>query len=144
MNGSRGVHFRQTSPESRKYNCIAWAAEDTQQWWWPDPAEISYWPVSVARKVDIPSFISVFRTLGYEVCPDGNHEIGYIKIALFCDNQDIPTHAARQLPNGFWTSKLGPYIDVEHDLDGFANIPRIIQEYGRIKVFMKRLCGIVK
>lgn len=137
MNG-REVYFRQTSPESREYNCIAWVAEDTQQWWWPDPAETSYWPPSLPRKVDIPSFISAFKTLGYELCSDGNHEIGHIKIALFCDNQDIPTHAARQLPNGLWTSKLGPDIDVEHDLDGFGNIPRIVQEYGRIKVFMKK------
>ena len=27
---------------------------------------------------------------------------------------DVPTHAARQLPNGWWTSKLGPSFDIEH------------------------------
>ncbi|HMD98104.1 MAG TPA: hypothetical protein VKM93_12350 [Terriglobia bacterium] len=25
-----------TSAASRLYNCIAWAAGDTQRWWWPD------------------------------------------------------------------------------------------------------------
>jgi hypothetical protein len=24
-----------TSPESRDYNCVAWAAEDTTRWWQP-------------------------------------------------------------------------------------------------------------
>ncbi|MCI0637958.1 MAG: hypothetical protein L0Y72_23715 [Gemmataceae bacterium] len=28
----------------------------------------------------------------------------------------MPTHAARQLPTGRWSSKLGPSEDIEHDL----------------------------
>ena len=132
------AHLRWTSPATYDYNCIAWAADDKTQWWWPDPAETSYWPSTVPRKVDIPCSISAFQTCGYEVCSDGKHEPGHIKIAIFCDNEDIPTHAARQLPSGLWTSKLGPDVDVEHDLDGFLTIPRIALEYGKIKVFMKK------
>lgn len=26
--------FAQTSPASSDYNCIAWAAERTDEWWW--------------------------------------------------------------------------------------------------------------
>ena len=33
----------------------------------------------------------------------------------------VPTHAARQLANGWWTSKLGPSFDIEHiDLNAIA------------------------
>ncbi len=133
------AHVRKTSQATDDYNCIAWAAEDTENWWWPDPAEVSYWPESILRKEDIPSFISAFQTRGYTVCADGKYEPGYIKIAIFCDNNDKPTHAARQLSNGFWTSKLGCDIDIEHDLDEFLTHPRIVAEYGTIKVFMKKL-----
>ena len=30
----------------------------------------------------------------------------------------LPTHAARQLSDGNWTSKLGPNIDITHSLSG--------------------------
>jgi hypothetical protein len=40
-------------------------------------------------------------------------EPGIEKIALYALN-DLPTHAARQLSNGWWTSKLGPHVDIEH------------------------------
>jgi hypothetical protein len=46
----------------------------------------------------------------------------------------VPKHAARSLPNGAWTSKLGDDEDIEHStlavLEG--------REYGRAKVFLKR------
>lgn len=46
-----------------------------------------------------------------------------------------PTHAARQLSSGHWTSKLGDCEDIEHfALDGVAN-----KIYGAAVVFLKRL-----
>jgi len=44
--GLRGSGFVETSPEDIRYNCVAWAAEDKDRWWWPD--EDSYWPEGVA------------------------------------------------------------------------------------------------
>jgi hypothetical protein len=35
---------------------------------------------------------------------------------LFADAASVPTHAARQLRSGAWTSKLGISEDVEHEL----------------------------
>jgi hypothetical protein len=35
--GLRGTDYRISSPQDRKYNCIAWAVGDTRSWWWPDP-----------------------------------------------------------------------------------------------------------
>jgi hypothetical protein len=33
--GLQGTAYRVTSPADRGYNCIAWAAGVTDDWWWP-------------------------------------------------------------------------------------------------------------
>ena len=82
------------------------------------------------------SFIELFRSAGYELCDDGNLEAGCEKIAIYALN-DSPTHAARQLENGQWTSKLGKYEDIVHstpdELQGEFDYA-----YGRVAVFMVR------
>jgi len=45
---------------------------------------------------------------------DGAPEPGAEKIAVYAAGE-FYTHAARQLPNGKWTSKLGAAEDIEHD-----------------------------
>ena len=43
--------------------------------------------------------------------------LGLKKIALYYNPlTGEPTHAARLLENGFWTSKLGDNIDLSHEL----------------------------
>src|SRR5713101_10154879 len=37
--------YRVTSPATRNYNCVAWAASRTDRWWWPSP--FAYWPAGV-------------------------------------------------------------------------------------------------
>jgi len=39
--------------------------------------------------------------------------VGFEKIALY-SNANESTHAARQLPDGQWTSKLGDFEDIKH------------------------------
>ena len=39
-----------TSPDTIDYNCVAWAAETDEEWWWPDPMEQEYWPDGVPRE----------------------------------------------------------------------------------------------
>ena len=60
--------------------------------------------------------MAVFRSLGFVMRDDGDHEIGLEKIALYATDDDEYTHVARQLPSGKWTSKLGGLEDIEHDL----------------------------
>ena len=107
-----------TSPERRGYNCIAWAAGETDRWWWPIRLPgVNYWPKGVAREATIAAFIAAYATRGYEPCADGALEPGIEKIALFAKSGAtafIPTHAARQLESGEWTSKLGPFEDITH------------------------------
>jgi hypothetical protein len=132
----RGSAYRVTSPEEDTYNCIAWAAGDTTKWWWPDEPghpDSAYWPAGVPRVETLEAFRQAFATLGYVVCNDDQPETEYEKIALFA-LVGTPKHAARQLPSGRWTSKLGPMEDIEHarhDLTGLV--------YGAVALVMKRL-----
>lgn len=133
--------FSITSPPDTKYNCIAWAAGDITDWW--DPDEDHYWPPSVPREVTLDAVIGAFKTLGYEECRNEIFEPGHEKVAVYGkeDNGNIlPTHAARQLKDGQWTSKLGELVDIKHshpeDLSG--NI------YGKPIAFLRRFLNLKK
>lgn len=126
--------YQITSPADPHYNCIAWAAGETSQWWWPGPdVEREYWPPGVSRERSLESFRAAFASLGYDSCPSDSPEPGFEKIALFAGADGIPTHAARQLSNGRWTSKLGKREDIEHDLHDLTG-----DVYGSVYLIMKR------
>jgi len=125
--------FLATSPPTTSYNCIAWAYSDPTRWYWPDPQNTYFWPANVPRNIDIPSFILLYESIGYAVCPNGSYIKGVEKIAIFSDDKNHPTHAARQLPSGFWTSKLGKEIDVQHTIQGTEG-----RFYGNVAVYMQR------
>jgi hypothetical protein len=59
-------------------------------------------------------------------------EIGIEKIALYLKN-GAPSHAARQLPDGKWSSKLGEADDITHTLDGLNG-----DRYGAHSKYMQR------
>jgi hypothetical protein len=42
--------YRITSPVDKRYNCVAYAAGDAANWWWPAPAgtKDAFWPMGVA------------------------------------------------------------------------------------------------
>lgn len=127
--------FRVTSPATRDYNCIAWAADDTERWWWPDDDpenDAIFWPPGVPLEETLDAFAATFKTLGYDECFDEKCEPGVEKIALFAIGR-IPTHAARQLPSGRWTSKLGFREDIEHELHGVCG-----DVYGTVVLLFKR------
>jgi hypothetical protein len=54
-----------TSPRSKGYNCIAWAAGDTGKWWWPVPEAELFWPSGVARAETVLAFRDAFASFGY-------------------------------------------------------------------------------
>ncbi len=114
--GLQGADFRITSPRTRFYNCIAWAAGDTSRWWWPVSSRPSYWPQSAVRVLTLQAFREAFSTLGYLESDYAEQDEGFEKIAIFANGNDIPAHAARQLASGRWTSKLGRAEDIEHEL----------------------------
>jgi hypothetical protein len=124
--------YRITSPVDSRYNCIAWAAGQSFPWWWPDPDGFDYWPPNVPREHNIAAFVQAFGTLGYEICQDGALELGWEKVAIYAI-AGAPMHAARQLPNGLWTSKLGPDEDIEHELNGLSGTA-----YGTVIQILRR------
>jgi hypothetical protein len=125
--------YEVTSPATAEYNCIAYAAGDRDNWWWPDLRD-SYWPKDVLREYSIDSFIQAYRQSGqYEPCVDGSLEEGYEKIAIYGD-QAGPLHAAWQRDDGHWSSKLGPSEDIRHD-----TLERLTGDlYGAPIKFLKR------
>jgi hypothetical protein len=98
----------------------------------------AFWPANVPREETLEAFVAAFSTLGYSVTEDPSREPGVEKVALYSDRIGTPTHAARQLPNGQWTSKLGKDIDIEHD--GLADFPPDCP-YGAAAVYLKRRVG---
>ena len=107
--------FAATSPATPEYNCIAWAAGETDRWWWPDPMRLGAWPPGVPRQETLEAFLQAYETLGYEPCESDTLDPGVEKVAIYVDDAGRPTHAARQLPSRKWTSKLGRAEDIEHD-----------------------------
>ncbi|MDI9364568.1 MAG: hypothetical protein QM541_06435 [Flavobacterium sp.] len=126
-------NFHLTSPQTPQYNCIAWAFGDNTKWYWPDNTNIMYWPEDVPRNETLESFVLLFSKINYSICDNNLLEIGYEKIAIYATSFGKPTHAARQLSNGFWTSKLGQSVDVTHTLQAMED-----GEYGNAVIFMKR------
>jgi hypothetical protein len=131
--GLRGSDYRIASPQDPDYNCIAHAAGDQRNRWWPDLGGQDTWPEGSPREETLEAFSAAFAVLGYVVCEGPEPESGFEKVAFFADAHGVPTHAARQVPGGRWTSKLGELEDIEHalhDLSGLA--------YGSVVLVMKR------
>jgi hypothetical protein len=102
------------SEATPEYNCFSWAAGDTSRRWEPDSMNLYYWPPGVPREMTLDAFIRAYGAIGYEPCDTLEAEAGCERIVLYADSYETPTHAARQLPNGNWTSKLGDLEDIEH------------------------------
>jgi len=84
--------------------------------------------------------MAAYATLGYEPCLDGTLEPGFEKIVIYVLS-GTPTHAARQLNSGLWTSKLGQQVDVEHDTPEaiVQEIAQLAAIYGLPVQYMKRI-----
>lgn len=124
------VGYEVTSEATETYNCIAYAAGDEDNWWefwggypWPSPL----------RSPLIEALEDVFIKLGFEHCDDAAEEPGYHKVALYALGPNY-THAAKQLPGGKWSSKLGDLEDIQHESpDSLAG-----GVYGEVYCIMRR------
>lgn len=126
-----GSGWTLTSLPTPKYNCIGWAAGDATRWWWPTIP--GYWPAPVPRSIDLSSFVGAYQALSYVQCDNGDLEEGFEKVVIYIKD-GTPTHAARQLEDGMWTSKLGPQDDVSHPLEGLDGTL-----YGTATIFLRRV-----
>ena len=127
-----------TSAATKKYNCLAWAAKETHRWWWPDGQGIYYWPRGIPRQTTMEAFVLAYATLGFRVCFSNALESSLEKLALYGHERGgtvVPTHAALQLENGAWTSKLGICEDIEHTTADAVGGPA----YGRPLIYLQRV-----
>ena len=124
-----GLDYRITSESDEDYNCIAWALDRQDTWW----SHLPGYRWIGQRSPGIESLIALFRELGYEECDSDAVEEDYDKVALYAQGGHW-THAARQLSNGRWTSKLGIYEDIEHaTIEGLSG-----DLYGEVHCIMKK------
>jgi len=134
--------WKPTSEETEEYNCIAWAADDMTRKWDPETTGGRYWPNDVPRNLELMTFVSLFGQLGYLPCGfNSDLEAGFEKVAIYCNyNPQLQaievTHAAKQLPSGKWTSKLGNVDDIEHNT--LTALGGAWPAYGTVKQIMKR------
>jgi hypothetical protein len=123
--------FRRISSEDAKYNCVAWAAGRNDEWWDVEPGY--RWPENVPRDSRLDSLIKLYEALGFVRGATKDLEQGVEKVAIYGDEY-FWTHAARQLPDGKWTSKIGSMEDIEHEtLDGLCG-----GEYGKVMEILRR------
>lgn len=123
----------QTSDEDGFYNCIAHAANDKAHWWEPGNPIYNYWPEGVPRIKRLDTYEAAFGKLGYVKCESDELEDGLEKIAIFVHTDNTPSHAARQLEDGKWTSKIGQWEDISHPLRQLEG-----EVYGKVKTIMAR------
>jgi hypothetical protein len=131
----QGKDWKVTSPPTSRYNCIAYAAGRDDAWWWPIPG--AYWPPSVRRELTVAAFQEAFASVGYQSCRNGSFRTGWEKVVLYADRQTgSPSHMARQLPSGKWTSKCGQLEDIEHS--SLSDLSEGPSGYGEARWFFKR------
>ncbi|MGH6736855.1 MAG: DUF7689 domain-containing protein [Acidobacteriota bacterium] len=132
--------YQVTSDETADYNCIAHAAGKDDNWWWPDDPP-AYWPDGHDRTDTIEAFVKAYATVGFSLIEDDNYEleVGIEKIAIYVDGDGIPTHAARQLEDGSWTSKLGEWEDIQHKtLNAVEDKGDLGLGYGKVAVILRK------
>jgi hypothetical protein len=116
------------------YNCISWVVQCDIRVIWPDERKQFAWPDHlIPRQESLACFKTFFELAGYTECRSGEYEHGKEKIALYARN-DVVTHAARQLPSGRWTSKMGWGVDAEHIDPGTLSS----DENWRVVMYMER------
>lgn len=135
------VNFEILSPQTPKYNCIAWAMQFEDRWvsifeypgyWWPDGVEKTMSPSAL---------IHAFEAVGFTLCDNSNWEDEFDKVVLYKKaDEDQWTHAARIVSETTEHSKFGPSFDGTHSHNvlcatglGYEN-----QSYGVAYAFMKR------
>jgi hypothetical protein len=136
----RPSNYEGKSPVDFGYNCIAWAMGRKDKAWWPATIGGYRWPKKLPRQKPgeetLENFISAFKRIGYKkmLKKDYSLEKGFVKVAIYVKGNQNPTHAARQLESGIWTSKIGDEEDIEH------TSPVVLEgkEYGTVAVVMKK------
>ena len=132
-----GSGYEITGEASKEYNCIAWVlGMSHRNWDCYDPD--GYWPPSIPRDDLIVTAVQLFASEGFSLCDNDALESGYEKIALYAFVGRF-THAAKQLNDGRWTSKLGKREVITHP--SLANLTGGF--FGNVHCIMRRITSSV-
>jgi type VI secretion system secreted protein VgrG len=110
-----GRSYALLAPSTRTYNCIAWSLGITDRWVWPG--------------ANVSDFDGLYGRQGYRRLGNLNYRTqpGVDKLVLYAkrkaDGSWECTHAARQMANGTWTSKLGALPLIGHRTPGDVSGP---------------------
>ena len=102
-----------------------------ERWWQTD--EDYYWPPNARREDTLDGWIEAFAQLGFQPAALGDVGADASVVAIYADPEGLPTHVARRMPGGSWSSKLGEYEDITHELSGLEG-----DFYGSVAVFLSR------
>lgn len=137
-----GTDYKITSPESPKYNCVAWAFGETDRWWQYDATTSlgikTYWP---SDPPDLPpgdtveEMVKFFELLGFKKTKKSGFQRGLEKVAIYGTASGEFGHVARQIASRKWSSKLGELHDIEHQT------PEVLERevYGSVVLYMTRI-----
>jgi hypothetical protein len=131
------IGYAPKSPQDDRYNCLAWAGEDTAKHWQGNNVD-GYWPPGAIEGYSIEAALSAFQMIGYELCDNGRRERGYVKVVIYgmFKREELQwTHAARQLEDGRWTSKIGRELE---DIIHRTPFALTGSDYGDVLHYMKR------
>lgn len=130
------AHLVITSDRSHRYNCFAFAVRDEPRWishvLWEPVSQQYYWPAGAPRGDTVEGWSAALGTYGFHPCESADHEEGWEKVVIFATGPTA-THVARQLPSGSWTSKIGKWEDIEHELHALEG-----DRYGCVAQILKR------
>lgn len=129
-----GCNFRVTSAAAQRPSCVAYAVGDHKRFWWPDAPFPAVWPKKAPNEETVEAFVAAFGLLGYRRCASAELEPGLEKIAIFAMDGEVQ-HAAVQPPdrNGWWRSKMGVNVDIDHVLEAIAG-----PIYGEVVAILSR------
>jgi len=107
--------YRQTSPATDVYNCVAWTVRRTNSWLSPEPVDGYEWPRDVLGDgTSLGDYQRFFELAGFSMCCCDCLEVGLEKLALYGEQHEFD-HVAFQRRDGTWSSKLGELGDIQHD-----------------------------
>jgi len=92
-----------------------------------------HWPDGIPREPTVDALVQVFQAEGFQLSDNPALEVRFEKVAIYGRGHEY-THAARQLPDGTWTSKIGFLQDIVHaTLDVLMS-----KEYGSVVRILKK------
>ncbi len=126
--------FKRTS-EPAYPNCIAFVVGDEKRKWWPGEYprwSPDFWPKEAPAKETLDAFLVALATKDFRKCDNGDWEPEFEKTAIYARGEEV-SHAALQVDEVTWKSKLGADEDIEHTLAGLEG-----PLYGKVVAYLKR------